>query len=162
MPGCLPRTWNNTITLHKLFEINLWKWNVIIDIHNCFRINYVIIICQMVVTLLDTTLSLRAAGPANVLSHNPTTSWTMTKWCATIACQCIVGASCCGDIVLSSPSPCKRRYRPISEEDTPPEKSTQNKKPHLITFFRTISVGLLTRVTEKKGKFHVNFSIKLV
>ena len=28
--------------------INFWKWNVIIYIHNCFRINYVIIFCPMV------------------------------------------------------------------------------------------------------------------
>ena len=28
--------------------INCWNWNVIIYIHNCFRVKYVIIFCQMV------------------------------------------------------------------------------------------------------------------
>ena len=41
-----------------------------------------------------------------------------------------------------------------------PKKSTQNKIVHLNTFFWTISVGLLTRITEKKAKIHANFSKK--
>ena len=39
-----------TPKLHYInrLRINCWKWNVIIYIHNCFRLNYVIIFCQMV------------------------------------------------------------------------------------------------------------------
>ena len=39
-----------TPKLHYIYRlgINYWKWNVIIYIHDCFRINYVRIFCQMV------------------------------------------------------------------------------------------------------------------
>ena len=55
MTGVLPSAWNTKITLHQSFGpgINYWKWNVIIYIHTCFRINYVIIFCQMVVSAIQ-------------------------------------------------------------------------------------------------------------
>ena len=50
MVGRLTSAWNTKITLHQLFGINFWKCNVIIYIQNGFRINYVIIFCQMVLS----------------------------------------------------------------------------------------------------------------
>ena len=43
-----------------------------------------------------------------------------------------------------------------------PKKSTQNRKVHLNKFFRTISVGFLTRVTGKNAKVRANFSKKFL
>ena len=53
MPGCLPSTWNTTITLHQLFGMNFGKWNVMIFIHNCFRVNFVINFSRMVLSRQD-------------------------------------------------------------------------------------------------------------
>ena len=50
MTGYLPSAWNTKITLHQLFGNYFEKWNVIICIQNCFRNNYVIIFCQMVLS----------------------------------------------------------------------------------------------------------------
>ena len=51
MTGYLPsaQEHQNYIT-PIVWELIAEKWNVIIYIHNCFRINYVIIFCQMVDT----------------------------------------------------------------------------------------------------------------
>ena len=52
MPGYSPIFKNGAADSGIVRSVALeWKWNVIIYIHNCFRINYVIIICQMVVSL---------------------------------------------------------------------------------------------------------------
>ena len=51
MTGYLPSARNAKLHYINRLGIHCWKWNVIIYIHNCFWVNYVIIFCQMVSAL---------------------------------------------------------------------------------------------------------------